>query len=282
LTSRGIDASLVVLKRITAFSEHSMSDFKQLSRSVAGLTVLVTGAASGMGRATARVFAAEGANVAVTDFVAAGAEAVAAEIVGNGGAAKAWTLDVANRDNINAVVNEIAAHFGGLDIVVNNAGISVATPIDGDGYDAAWEKSIAVLLTAHPRIIRAALPYLRKSRSPRIVNIASTEALGATALHSPYSAAKAGVVGLTRSLAVELGRDGITVNCICPGPITTGMTARINDEHKAIYARRRTALGRYGDPEEVAHMTLSLCLPAASFLTGAIIPVDGGLMARNA
>jgi 3-oxoacyl-[acyl-carrier protein] reductase len=282
LTSRGIDASLVALKRITAFSEHSMSDFKQLSRSVAGLTVLVTGAASGMGRATARVFAAEGANVAVTDFVAAGAEAVAAEIVGNGGAAKAWTLDVANRDNINVVVDEIAAHFGGLDIVVNNAGISVATPIDGDGYDAAWEKSIAVLLTAHPRIIRAALPYLRKSRSPRIVNIASTEALGATALHSPYSAAKAGVVGLTRSLAVELGRDGITVNCICPGPITTGMTARINDEHKAIYARRRTALGRYGDPEEVAHMTLSLCLPAASFLTGAIIPVDGGLMARNA
>jgi 3-oxoacyl-[acyl-carrier protein] reductase len=282
LTSRGIDASLVALKRITAFSEHSMSDFKQLSRSVAGLTVLVTGAASGMGRATARVFAAEGANVAVTDFVAGGAETVAAEIVKNGGAAKAWTLDVANRDNINTVVNEIAAHFGGLDIIVNNAGISVATPIDGDGYDAAWEKSIAVLLTAHPRIIRAALPYLRKSRSPRIVNIASTEALGATALHSPYSAAKAGVVGLTRSLAVELGRDGITVNCICPGPITTGMTARINDEHKAIYARRRTALGRYGDPEEVAHMTLSLCLPAASFLTGAIIPVDGGLMARNA
>jgi 3-oxoacyl-[acyl-carrier protein] reductase len=282
LISRGIDASLVDLKRITPFSEHSMSDFKQLSRSVAGLTVLVTGAASGMGRATARVFAAEGAKVAVTDFVAGGAEAVAAEIVANGGAAKAWNLDVANRDNINAVVDEIAAHFGGLDIVVNNAGISVATPIDGDGYDAAWERSIAVLLTAHPRIIRAALPYLRKSRSPRIVNIASTEALGATALHSPYSAAKAGVVGLTRSLAVELGRDGITVNCICPGPITTGMTARINDEHKAIYARRRTALGRYGDPEEVAHMTLSLCLPAASFLTGAVIPVDGGLMARNA
>jgi 3-oxoacyl-[acyl-carrier protein] reductase len=274
--------ALPMLQGKTAFSEPSMSDFKQLSRSVAGSSVLVTGAASGMGRATARVFAAEGANVAVTDFVAGGAEAVAAEITGNGGAAKAWNLDVANRDNINTVVNEIAAHFGGLDIVVNNAGISVATPIDGDGYEAAWEKSIAVLLTAHPRIIRAALPYLRKSRSPRIVNIASTEALGATALHSPYSAAKAGVVGLTRSLAVELGRDGITVNCICPGPITTGMTARINDEHKAIYARRRTALGRYGDPEEVAHMTLSLCLPAASFLTGAIIPVDGGLMARNA
>jgi 3-oxoacyl-[acyl-carrier protein] reductase len=259
-----------------------MSDFKQLSRSVKGLTVLVTGAASGMGRATARVFAADGANVAVTDFSADGAQGVAAEIAASGGTAKAWKLDVANRDEIIAVVDEAAQHFGGLDIIVNNAGISVRVAIDDDGYEEAWAKGLAVMLTAHPRVIRAALPHLRRSKSPRIVNIASTEALGATALHSPYSAAKAGVAGLTRSLAVELGRDGITVNCICPGPIATAMTARISDEHKAIYARRRTALGRYGAPEEVAHMTLSLCLPAASFLTGAVIPVDGGLMARNA
>ena len=259
-----------------------MSEFKQLSRSVKGLSVLVTGAASGMGRATARVFAAEGAKVAVTDISAEATQSVAGDITAKGQTAKAWTLDVANRDNIASVVEEIAKHFGGLDIIVNTAGISVRVAIDDDGYDEAWAKGLAVMLTAHQRIIRAALPYLRKSKSPRIVNIASTEALGATALHSPYSAAKAGVVGLTRSLAVELGRDGITVNCICPGPIITGMTARIADEHKAIYARRRTALGRYGDPEEVAHMTLSLCLPAASFLTGAVIPVDGGLMARNA
>ncbi|MFL6827561.1 MAG: SDR family NAD(P)-dependent oxidoreductase [Bradyrhizobium sp.] len=259
-----------------------MSDSKQFSRSVRGLTVLVTGAASGMGRATARVFGAEGAKVAVTDQGTEGAETVAAEIASRGEIAKAWTLDIASRDDINKVIGDIAEHFGGLDVVVNNAGISVRIAIDDDGYEEAWAKGLAVMLTAHQRVIRAALPYLRKSKSPRIVNIASTEALGATALHSPYSAAKAGVVGLTRSLAVELGRDGITVNCICPGPITTGMTARISDEHKAIYARRRTALGRYGHPEEVAHMTLSLCLPAASFLTGAIIPVDGGLMARNA
>jgi 3-oxoacyl-[acyl-carrier protein] reductase len=259
-----------------------MSDFNQLSRSIRGLTVLVTGAGSGMGRATARVFAAEGANVAVTDSVASSAEAVAGEIAGRGQIAKAWPLDVASRNDINNIVDEVAGHFGGLDIVVNNAGISVRVAIDDQAYDEAWAKAISVLLTAHQRVIGAALPYLRKSKSPRIVNIASTEALGATALHSAYSAAKAGVVGLTRSLAVELGRDGITVNCICPGPIATAMTARISDEHKAIYARRRTALGRYGSPEEVAHMTLSLCLPAASFLTGAIIPVDGGLMARNA
>ena len=239
-----------------------MTDFKQLSRSVAGLTVLVTGAASGMGRATAK--------------------AVAAAIAAGGGKARAWRLDVADAQAVSRVVGEAATHFGGLDIVVNNAGISTVSAIDGPDYDALWDRAVAVLLTAQQRIIRAALPYLRQSKCPRIVNIASTEALGATALHSPYSAAKAGVTGLTRSLAVELGREGITVNCICPGPITTGMTARIADEHKAIFAKRRTALGRYGDPEEVAHMTLSLCLPAASFLTGAVIPVDGGLMARNA
>ncbi|MBI5262492.1 MAG: SDR family oxidoreductase [Bradyrhizobium sp.] len=259
-----------------------MSDFKQLSRSVKGLTVLVTGAASGMGRATARVFANEGANVAVTDYMQEGAQAVAAEIAANNGSAKAFKLDVANRDEIRSVVDGVAAHFGGLDIVINNAGISVKIAIDDDGYEEGWAKGIAVMLTAHPRIIRAALPYLRKSKCPRIVNIASTEALGATAQHSPYSAAKGGVASLTRSLAVELGREGITVNCICPGPIRTAITERIPEEHKTTYAKRRTALMRYGDPEEVAHMTLSLCLPAASFLTGAVIPVDGGLMARNA
>jgi len=259
-----------------------MSDSKQLSRSVKGLTVLVTGAASGMGRATALVFAQEGAKVAVTDVTLDGARAVADQIVGRGGSARAWRLDVADAGAIDTVVADIAAHFGSLDIIVNNAGISVRLAIDDATYDEAWAKGLAVMLTAHQRIIRAALPHLRKSASPRIVNIASTEALGATALHSAYSAAKAGVTGLTRSLAVELGREGITVNCICPGPIRTAITERIPEEHKTIYAKRRTALGRYGEPEEVAHMTLSLCLPAASFLTGAVIPVDGGLMARNA
>ena len=109
-----------------------MSEFKQLSRSVKGLTVLVTGAASGMGRATARVFAAEGANVAVTDYDEQGAQAVAKEIAASGGSAKAWKLDVADGGEIKRVVGDVAAHFGGLDIVVNNAGISVRVAIDDE------------------------------------------------------------------------------------------------------------------------------------------------------
>ena len=131
-------------------------------------------------------------------------------------------------------------------------------------------------------MVRAALPHLRKSDAARIVNIASTEGLGATPGDSPYAVAKTGVIGLTRALAVDLGPEGITVNCICPGPIRTALTDAIPDEHKTIFAKRRTALKRYGFPEEVAHITFSLCIPAASYITGAIIPVDGGLMIRNA
>lgn len=253
-----------------------------LSRSVRGLAALVTGAASGMGRATAHVFARDGAKVAVTDVKLDACEAVAAEIRAEGGEAAAWALDVSDADAIARVVPEIAARFGGLDCVVNNAGVSAFAPIDSANYEAVWDRAVPILLTSHHRIIRAALPALRRSKSPRIVNIASTEALGATARNSVYAAAKAGVTGLTRALAVELGKEGITVNCICPGPINTGMTVGIAEADKATFAARRTALRRYGEPEEVAHMTLSLCLPAASFITGATIPVDGGLMARNA
>ena len=136
--------------------------------------------------------------------------------------------------------------------------------------------------TAQQRIIHAALPWLKQSPAARIVNIASTEALGATSGNSAYAASKAAVTGLTRALALELGKIGITVNCICPGPIDTGMTAKVPDADKATYAHRRTALRRYGQPEEVAHVTWSLCLPGASYITGVAIPVDGGLMARNA
>lgn len=253
-----------------------------LSRSVDGKAVLITGAASGMGRATAEVFAAAGAKVAVTDYDGGGAQAAADAIMASGDTARAWRLDVTDPVEIGRVVEAAAAAFGGLDILINNAGVPGFTPIDDATYPAIWDRQIATHLTAHQRLVRAALPWLRKSASPRIVNIASTEALGATTRNSAYAAAKAGVTGLTRALAVELGREGITVNCICPGPILTGMTRDIPDEHKAIFAKRRTALGRYGKPEEVAHMTLSLCLPAASYITGAVIPVDGGLMAKNA
>jgi 3-oxoacyl-[acyl-carrier protein] reductase len=254
----------------------------KLSRSIEGKVAIVTGAASGMGEATAKLFADEGAKVAALDLNAEPLTRVVDEITGAGGNARGWACDLADRASIDRVFGEIAAHFGAIDILVNNAGISLFTPIDADDFEAKWDKTLAVLLTAHTRTIRAALPWLRKSDAPRIVNIASTEGLGATKFGSPYTAAKTGVIGLTRSLAVELGPEGITVNCICPGPIRTGMTAGVPEEAKQEYARRRVALKRYADPEEVAQMTLSLVLPAAGFTTGVALPVDGGLTIKNA
>jgi len=253
-----------------------------LSRSIEGKVAIVTGAASGMGRATAHLFGDVGARVALIDINQKPLDTVVSEMTGEGYDARGWQLDLSDADAIYRVIGEVAEHFGGIDILVNNAGISIPAPIDSDDYPAAWDKSLAVLLTAHTHTIRAALPHLRQAEHPRIVNIASTEALGATRYGSPYTAAKTGVTGLTRSLAVELGPENITVNCICPGPIRTGMTQGISEEDKQTFARRRTVLRRYAEPEEVAHGTLNFVLPASQYITGTVLPVDGGLTIRNA
>lgn len=253
-----------------------------LSRSIAGEVAIVTGAASGMGRATAHLFGDEGARVALIDINEEPLNKVVKEMTNEGYDAKGWVLDLSNAAALTKVITDVASHFGSIDILVNNAGISIPVPIDSDDYPEAWDKVFAILLTAQVLAIRAALPWLRKSPHGRIVNIASTEGLGATKYGSPYTAAKTGVIGLTRSMAVELGPEGITVNCICPGPINTGMTAGIPQEHKEIFARRRVALKRYAEPEEVAHGTLSLVLPAAQYITGVALPVDGGLTIKNA
>ena len=173
--------------------------------------------------------------------------------------------------------------LGPIDILVNNAGIALPALVEGesDAYEAAWDLTIAVDLSAHQRLVRACLPHLRRNGDGRIVNVASTEGLGASRYNSPYVAAKHGVIGLTRALAVELAPLGITANAVCPGPIRTGMTAGIPDDAKDKFARRRVPVRRYGDPEEVAHVILSLALPSGSFLNGAVVQVDGGMLAKN-
>ncbi len=262
-----------------------MTRLTSLSRSVEGRVAVITGAASGMGRSTARLFADEGARVVVADLGADRVDAVVAEIATAHGteAALGVVTDVADHDQLRTLVDRAVEWGGGLDVVVNNAGVSLVNSAfqDEGEFEEHWAATVEVNLTSHARLVRLALPHLLESDSARIVNIASTESIVTTAGLAAYAATKSGVVGLTKSFAVELGRHGITVNCICPGPINTGMTAEIDAEAKATYARRRVPLRRYGEPEEVAHMTLNLCLPASSFVNGAVIPVDGGMTIRH-
>ena len=259
-----------------------MSTYQKLSRSIKGSAAIVTGAASGMGRATAILFADEGCDLALFDLQAEALEAVAEEARTRGVNVVTFAQDLRDQAEIRKSVEIAAKELGRIDIIVNNAGFALPAMLDMDSYDDVWDLSLAVMLTAQKTFVQAALPYLRQSENARIVNVASTEGLGATKANSAYVAAKHGVIGLTRALAVDLGPEGITVNAICPGPIHTGITEAIPDEHKTIFAKRRVALKRYGIPEEVANITLSVVLPAASFLTGAAIPVDGGVTIKNA
>ncbi len=250
-------------------------------RSIAGRTAIVTGAASGMGRAIATLFAADGARVALVDRSEAPLDAVVAEITAAGGVARGYVIDVADLAAIEKCVASVRGDLGPVDILVNNAGMAAGATLEQPDYETVWRATFAVNLDAPMRFVRACLDDLVRNRDGRIVNVASTEGLGATPRTSPYTASKTGLVGFTRSLAIDLGRRGVTANCICPGPINTGMTAGIPDASKETFARRRVPVGRYGEPVEVAHIVLSLVLPAASFLTGAIIPVDGGMTAGN-
>jgi 3-oxoacyl-[acyl-carrier protein] reductase len=248
-----------------------------------GKIAAVTGGGSGMGKAISQAYAREGARVVVADLNLEAARGVAEQITAGGGEAIPVQTDVRDQAQAQAMVDAAVARFGGLDILVNNAGVALATNTQQseDDFLINWDKTVAVNLTAHAHLVRLAVPHFLAAGAGRVVNIASTESIVTTAGMVAYTATKAGVVGLTKSYAVELGRQGITVNCICPGPIKTGMTAGISEADKETYAKRRVPLRRYGDPEEVAQMTLSMCLPAASFLNGAIVPVDGGMSIRH-
>ncbi len=259
-----------------------MSRLSALSRSIEGSVAIITGAASGIGRATARLFADEGARLALLDINEAGLDEIGAAIAASGAEVSRQVVDLSSRLSVEQAVKQVAEHFGAIDILVNNAGMALPAALDDENYADAWDQSLAVMATAQAWAARAALPSLRQASHPRVINLASTEALGGTRFNSAYVVAKHAALGLTRALAVDLGKEGITVNCVCPGPVRTGITQGIPEDDKALFASRRTALRRYADPEEIAHGILNLALPSSSFITGAALVIDGGLTIRNA
>jgi 3-oxoacyl-[acyl-carrier protein] reductase len=224
---------------------------------------VVTGGASGMGAATAALLRARGVAVAVFD------------VHGDP------PVDVADPDAVVAAVARARGELGPIDIVVNAAGIGTGGTLDDPTYPATWDRTLAVNLTGAMHVVRACLDDLLASSAGRIVNVASTEGLVAARRTSPYTVSKHGLIGFTRSLAVDLGRRGVTANAVCPGPIVTGMTANIPEAARDEYARRNVPVGRYGRPEEVAHLIVALTDVEASYVNGAVVTVDGGMTAMG-
>jgi NAD(P)-dependent dehydrogenase (short-subunit alcohol dehydrogenase family) len=250
-----------------------------------GKVAVITGAASGIGRATARLFAAEGARVALGDWQAGPLEALAGEIRDGGGQVVARPADVSRRDEAQALVRAAADAFGGLDVAVNNAGIGLYnTTLEATAEDD-WDRIMAVNLKGVYLVSQAAIPLLRARGGGSIVNVASVHAVATQEGIAAYAASKGGVLALTRAMAMDLARDAIRVNAVLPGAVDTPLfRSALAQERKTAeelgFSFDQRTVGRVAQPEELARAMLFLASDAASFVTGAPLVVDGGLLAR--
>lgn len=245
-----------------------------------GRRALVTGAASGIGQATAKRLASEGADVFCADIAADGAEATAKEISAGSAKAAAGSVDVSDLSSCEAVVAGATKALGGLDLLCNIAGIlrpGHTTEID----IKSWDQTIAINLSGTFYMCRAALPALLADGGA-IVNMASAAALQGVPYNAAYCAAKAGVVGLTQSLAAEYAKRGVRVNCICPGGVQTPMTARgldVQDVDPSLMMRIAPLLPHIAQPEEIAALVAYLASDEAAYMTGSAVKIDGGQLA---
>jgi 3-oxoacyl-[acyl-carrier protein] reductase len=244
-------------------------------------TVLITGAGVGIGKATSFAFARAGYHVAVTDILTAEGEAAAAAIRDEGGSASFHRLDVRSTAQAEAVAAEIIAAHGGIDAVVANAGIAHRVPL-AELTDEKWDHTLEIDLKGMLRVVRPAIPGMKARGAGAVICLSSIMGVAyGWDEHVAYSAAKSGVVGLVRGLAVELARSGIRVNGIAPGYIRTAQA--LSSVHSLgpeglEQAASFIPMGRVGEPEDIADVVLFLASPAARYLTGQVVAVDGGLL----
>jgi 3-oxoacyl-[acyl-carrier protein] reductase len=241
-----------------------------------GKGVLVTGGSRGIGRACCELFARAGARVAINYRVERPwAELLVQRIEEQGGTAFCLSADVALREEAEMLVDEAAARFGGIDVLVNNAGIWKGAPIE-EISDGEWAEMLGTNLTGVFNVIRAAVPVMKDARGGRIVNVSSTAGQSGEALHSHYAATKGAVISLTKSLAAELAPYGILTNCVAPGWVETDMTRESLDgpERESILAR--IPLRRPARPDEIAGAVLFLASDLSTFVNGEVLNVNGG------
>ncbi len=249
---------------------------------VQGKVAIVTGGSSGIGRATSLIFAREGAKVVVADVLVEGGEETVSLIKAAGGEAVFIRTDMAKPADVEAMVQKAVSAYGRLDCAHNNAGIEGATGRTADYKEADWDRVIQINLTGVWLCMKYEIQQMLKQGGGAIVNTASDAGLLGVPQMPAYVASKHGVVGLTKTAALEYAKSGIRVNAVCPGVIKTPMVDRITGQRPG-RAERMTAaepVGRMGKPEEIGEAVVWLCSEAASFVTGLPMPVDGGVAAQ--
>lgn len=243
---------------------------------LSGRAALVTGGSKGIGKAIARGFARAGADVMICSRQEDHLRSAVAEIAeGTPVRVEYAVADMSRREDVKRLADTALQRLGKVDVLVNNAGYNVPQPID-EIRDETWDGLVELNLTSCMALTRALAPGMKQRRWGRVIHISSIMGLASTAQRSAYSATKAALLGLARAAALDLGPFGITVNCIAPGPIATEMPMSIlSDRQKADFSGR-TALGRWARPEELAGPALLLASEAGSYITGAVLVVDGG------
>jgi len=248
--------------------------------SLAGKTALITGASRGIGKAMAEVFAQAGAELFICSRKEESIRAAAEDIHRKTGSrVEATAADMARREDVDRLAAESLQRMGRIDILVNNAGWNIPQAID-EIKDQDWDYLVELNLTSVMRLTRALVPPMKERRWGRVIHISSIMGRASTAKRNAYSATKAALIGMAQASALDLGPYGITVNCIAPGPIATEMPMSLLSPEQQSQLGGRTALGRWGQPEEIAWPALLLASEAGRYITGEVITVDGGCLAR--
>jgi NAD(P)-dependent dehydrogenase (short-subunit alcohol dehydrogenase family) len=247
---------------------------------LAGRVALVTGGSKGLGKAMARGFARAGANVVICSRHQSELDAAVADIAaGTTSQVRAFVADLADRSQTERLARDAIAAFGRIDILVNNAGSNIPEGADAV-TDANWDRILELNLNSCMALVRAVVPGMKERRWGRIIHISSVMGLMSKAGRGAYSATKAALIGLARAQALDLGPHGITANCIAPGPFLTDLPMSVLSPAEQQQFAEQTALGRWGNPDELAGPALLLASDAGSYITGSTLIVDGGMLCK--